>query len=83
MHIAYALIPAGATGILINNSGLTYFGQTWQELADMDDTYAVAFAFATVINGKSSVWSTGTHSPRQAELEINKSAERAMMRMKW
>jgi hypothetical protein len=61
MRAACAIIRAGGAGVFIDNSGLAHGGQNWIAMSDDGGPDALSFAFASIVRGKTDVWTMGMH----------------------
>ncbi len=61
MQAGAAVVRAGGAGVFIDNSALAHGGGNWIEMAEDGGPDAVSFAFASIIHGKTEVWTMGMH----------------------
>ncbi len=61
MQAAAAIIQAGGAGVFIDNSAMAHGGQHWLEMTADGSPDALSFAFASIIRGKTEVWTMGMH----------------------
>jgi hypothetical protein len=61
MRAAAAVVRAGGAGVFIDNSALAHGGQDWLEMAADGGPDALSFAFASIIRGRSEIWTMGMH----------------------
>ena len=61
MKAAAAVVRAGGAGVFIDNSAMAHGGQNWLAMTDDGGPDALSFAFASIIRGKSEVWTMGLH----------------------
>ena len=71
MRAASAIIRAGGAGVFIDNSALGHAGHVWLEMTDTDDVDAMSFAFVSVVNGESKIWTMGMQALGFADLEMD------------
>ena len=56
-----AIVRAGGAGVFNDNSGLSFGGELWLQMAEDGSTDAVSFAFVSIIRGQTEVWTMGFH----------------------
>lgn len=61
MRAAAALVRAGGAGVFIDNSALAHGGEQWLAMTEDGGPDALSFAFASIVRGKSEVWTMGMH----------------------
>ncbi|MDA1053546.1 MAG: hypothetical protein O3C40_24115 [Planctomycetota bacterium] len=61
MQAGAAVVRAGGAGVFIDNSALAHGGGDWNELAEDGGSDALSFAFVSIVNGRSEVWTMGMH----------------------
>lgn len=61
MQAGAAVVRAGGAGVFIDNSAMAHGGQNWVAMADDGGPDAVSFAFATIVRGRTEVWTMGLH----------------------
>jgi hypothetical protein len=61
MRAAAAVVQAGGAGVFIDNSAMAHGGENWRAMTDDGSSDALSFAFASIIRGRSEVWTMGLH----------------------
>ncbi len=61
MEAGAAIVRAGGAGVFIDNSALAHGGKNWIEMADDASPDALSFAFASIIRGRTQVYTMGMH----------------------
>jgi hypothetical protein len=73
MRAAKAIIEAGAAGVFIDNCALSHGGSDWIAMTDDAGGDALSFAFVSVVDGKSEIWTMGMHTLGLHDIVVDKS----------
>jgi len=61
MQAVAAIVQAGGAGVFIDNSGLAHGGRDWLAMTEDGGPDALSFAFVSIVQGKTDVWTMGMH----------------------
>ncbi len=73
MRAAAAIMQAGGAGVYIDNCMLAHGAAAWQEMTDDGSPDAISFAFVTIMNSDSEVWTIGMHTLGLRDVVMKKS----------